>query len=214
MAAGNEKAEDQPDYHCEDDSRYGFVPRIRRAPRFRRAIGSLDRLEDRCDTGLDSRRNIARTEARDNLISNDVGGAEIRQGAFEAIPDFDADFFLFEGDEQQHAVVSPLLSQLPGGGDAMGPFFEWLAFERGEHEHRDLIAGLGFVRSEVAGECGSHLCRQDMGEVHHTPGQRGHIEGPGQSRAQEHRKKDKEPRRLAPDTAHVGDRHRDSTRFS
>ena len=81
-----------------------------------------------------------------------MGGPEVRERAFEAVADFDADFAIFERDKEEDAIIGPLPPKLPGGGDAMGKLFERIAFERRQNQDGHLIAGFRLVGFEVLGE--------------------------------------------------------------
>ncbi len=61
----------------------------------------------------------------------------------------------------------------------MGKLLEGFAFERGENQDGDLIAGFGFVGRQLSGKRLHRRGRQDMGEIADTSAECRHVERRG-----------------------------------
>jgi hypothetical protein len=109
------------------------------------AVGALELGDDRVDAVAYAAVVIALLEARRHPVANDAAGCDIGQRAFEPVADFDAHFPVVRHDDDQHAVVLALLSELPGIEHAGCVLLDRLAGYRRYRQHRDLVGAGVFV---------------------------------------------------------------------
>ena len=157
----------------------GSSPSRSRPPGSLPGVGTFDCAEDGLDSAGDAARQISTSKTRHNFLSNNVSGTEICQGAFETIAHFDSNFSFAQGDEQQHAVISTLVAELPGGADPMRERFERFAFERWQNQDGNLIVGFLLVGFEVVGERGGDIGRKYMRKIHDAACEWRHVKRPG-----------------------------------
>src|SRR6185369_2680210 len=74
---------------------------------------ALRRRDHRVDAGLDAARVVAGPEARQDFLFLDLVRESVRQDAFQSVADLDAHLAVVHEDEQDRAIVLPLLPRLP-----------------------------------------------------------------------------------------------------
>src|SRR4029079_14119107 len=136
-------------------------------------IRAFNRLEDGVRSCAHTAGYVTCLEPRRNLLADDAGGTQIGQRDFEPIADLDPELPFLKHDEQEYAVVGPLLSELPRRRDTMGIRFERLSLEGRQNKDPDWVAGFFLVLLELFGKLGGVLSGQDCRKIHDATGQRG-----------------------------------------
>ena len=101
-------------------------------------------FHDRVNARFDAAGKISFAKARDNHFVDDSTCDRVRQNAFEAVADFDAELAVVLRDYEDGAVVELFLADLPALRDADAEAFDIFALQAWQREHGDLMAGLGF----------------------------------------------------------------------
>ena len=170
----------QPDDHSDDDGEYHApdpVIHLRSPVRsFGGLIGAFNGFQDSLDTGHDPAGDIARAKPGHDFVTNNLRGTSVGKHAFEPIPHLDTDLSIFDGDEQERAVVGAFLAKLPTRGYAVRKVEERIAFERRHDQNHHLIRGLLFMRFQFRLDLGRDIRGQDMGRIDDAAGQGGSIQ--------------------------------------
>ncbi len=152
-------------------------------------IFTAHRLGHRLYPGEHAAVEIAGTKTRRDFIVDNPPGEQIGQPPLQSVADLDADLPLVAGDEQQGAVVLPLLADSPGFRHLQGIAFHRLPLQGRDGQHDDLgrIALL-----ETAEELLQFLLRrrgEDVGAVVDVTARRGDLQRRRGQRQQQKTKK-------------------------
>ena len=155
--------------------------------------------DDVVDAARHAAIEIACLESRRDRVGDDDLRSRVRQRAFKAVADLDANAMLLGRDEEQRAVILLRLAQLPGAKQRVGVGLDLLALERGNRRDDELDARLALQRRELAFEGAALIGRQNIGRVDNAPGQDGEIRRrrERQRRRQQQRQQRRKPTRRA-----------------
>ncbi|EZP65251.1 hypothetical protein BW43_03513 [Pseudomonas sp. RIT357] len=128
-------------------------------------------LDHRGHPVADALAEIAGFEFGGDHLVDDHPGLRIGQHAFQAVTDFDAQFALIAGDDQQRAVVLALLANAPVAPQLITEVFNRHALEVGHGDHHDLVAGGLLQRLQLLGQLRAHRRVDHLGVVDHPSGQ-------------------------------------------
>ena len=129
-------------------------------------------LDHRGHTVADALAEIAGLELGQDHLVDDHPGLRIRQHAFQAIPDFDAQLAVITGDDQQRAVVLALLANAPLAAQLITVILNRHALQVGHGDHHQLVARGLLQRLQLLGQLLAHRRVDHLRAVHHPPGQR------------------------------------------
>jgi hypothetical protein len=99
----------------------------------------LDHFLNGVNTGDYSARVILSPETRHDVIPNDAIRNGIGQNTFQTVANFEPKLTVFDGDQQDDAVIETFLADLPVFRDANAETFDVLAIERGNRQNCDLM---------------------------------------------------------------------------
>jgi hypothetical protein len=134
---------------------------------FRRQRLVGDARVDRDDAVEQAFVELARAEARRDLLADDAPGLRVRQVTFEARADLDAQLALRDRDAQHDAVVLVLCADLPLSAELERDAFDRLPTEVGQHDDGDLVRRVAAQALEQALELAFVGRAQDTGPVGH-----------------------------------------------
>ncbi|CEL27979.1 hypothetical protein SRM1_01311 [Pseudomonas fluorescens] len=111
---------------------------------------------------------------------DDHRGLRIGQPVFQAITDFDAQFALVTGNDQQRAVVLVLLPNGPMTTELDAIILDGGALQIGQRDHDQLLTARLFVGLQLLAQLRAHRWLDHLRLVHHAPAQRRERQlGPG-----------------------------------
>src|SRR6266700_1440199 len=130
---------------------------------------SRDWSSDVCSSDLeacgDAVGDLTLAEARGHRLAQDLARDRIGELGLEAIADLEPHLPVFGKDQEDHAIVEPLLADTPGLGQTDGVVLETLALERAEDGDDDLIARSLLTGANLVLEPRAVLRRQHAGVV-------------------------------------------------
>ncbi|CRM47105.1 hypothetical protein [Pseudomonas sp. 58 R 12] len=115
---------------------------------------------------------IAGLERRCNHLIDDHPRLRIGEHAFQAVADFDTQFALITGDDQQRAVILALLADAPLASQLITEVLNRYALQVRHGDHYDLVTGRLFQRLQLLCQLLARGCVDHLGVIHHPPGQR------------------------------------------
>jgi hypothetical protein len=105
---------------------------------------AFDHLQYCVQSSFDTSSEIAFAEPRHDDFLDDTVRDGVRQNAFKAVADFNAELSILLGDEEDRAVVESLLADFPRFGDSNAEIFQRITFETWNSKYRDLMPGFLF----------------------------------------------------------------------
>ncbi|EZP27067.1 hypothetical protein BW33_04338 [Pseudomonas sp. RIT288] len=128
----------------------------------------------------DALAEIAGLERRGDHLMNDHRGLRIGQPILQTVTDFDAQFALVTGNDQQRAVVLVLLADAPVPAQLHAVILDGGALQIRHRDHHQLLAGRLLVSLQLLAQLGAHRRLDHLRFVHHPPAQRRERQlGPG-----------------------------------
>jgi hypothetical protein len=149
-------AQNPPTCHTDEqrdyarDRKYGHRRKESRSPLFAggprplREGLAFDHLQYCVQSSFDTSSEIAFAEPRHDDFLDDTVRDGVRQNAFKAVADFNAELSILLGDEEDRAVVESLLTDFPRFGDSNAEIFQRITFETWNSKYRDLMPGFLF----------------------------------------------------------------------
>src|SRR5262249_5530180 len=148
---GNDNGEESRYDDEEQDTRHG-AEAVGAAGGRRRGlgvIGARDHLLDGVEAGGDPVGDLALAEARGDHLSKGLARQRIGELGLEAVADLETHLPVVHEDEEDDAVVEPLLPDAPRLSETDGIVLEILPLQRSEDRDDDLVATLALARSEL-----------------------------------------------------------------
>ena len=136
------------------------------------------------DDGVGSRRHpagdVPRLEGRQHLGLQDHAGQGVGKNALHAVADFDPHLVFGRHDDEEGAVVGPLLPDAPLTAELIAIVGDVVALQRGQGHHHELARGLVLQPFQLVFERRDRCGGQDVSVVHHSPaesreGERGGV---------------------------------------
>jgi hypothetical protein len=127
---------------------------------------------DRVEPGLEPVRQPPLAEPRSDHVPDDRRGDGVGQGRLQPVAHLEPHLPVVQEDQEDHAVVEPLLADPPRLGETDGEVLEVLAFERPEDRHDDLVRAALLPAGELLLEAVAVGGRQRAGVVVHPPRRR------------------------------------------
>ena len=128
-------------------------------------MASADDVGDVLHAAADAAWIVILLEPGEKVRPDDSSGEAVRHDALEAIADFDAHLPLGGGNEDEHAVVVPLLPDAPLLEEPVGVLLHRHPVERRHRHHRNLRRRLLFDVAEQRAEFRARLRVQHVGAV-------------------------------------------------
>jgi hypothetical protein len=172
-----------------DGGLVGIVPGSGARLDLRRIAGQRQR--DITHAVLDTAREIAGAEARQDRIVDDDPRQGIGEDRLQSVADFDTDLALVRRDDQEHAIVELLGADAPVPAELIAVVLDLVALQRWQRHHHHLIGALILELFQLLGERLLILRAQQIRVVDHAAGQRGKGWGGGNRKQRKAKRGDK-----------------------
>src|SRR2546426_333995 len=123
---------------------------------------------DRGHRGLEAGGEALLSEARRDHLADDLAGGGVGHDRLEPVADLEAKLPVLDEDDEEHAVVEPLLAESPLVEEPVGDVLQALALERAEDRDRHLRARGALVLGELRLQPPALVGREEPGVVVHA----------------------------------------------
>ena len=128
-------------------------------------------VDDGVGSGDDPARNVPGLEFRQHRRLQDLAGEGVGEDRLQAVTHLDPHLMLGRHDDEEGAVVGPLLADAPGAAELIAVVGNLVALQVRQGHHHQLAGRAALQVGQLGGQRRLHLGRQHMGVVHHPPAQ-------------------------------------------